>query len=129
MNLGTKLVGSFMVMIALLVVIGAVSFFSLKGLKEDADNINFSAEYDDAIMSTIISAVKMQNMLTDFSLMNETEGDADIQELKAEFDERVDRLKGMATSAEERQNISKLEVTYADSRRLAPDGVKLRWAE
>ena len=112
MNLGTKLVGSFMVMIALLVVIGGVAFFSLKGLKEDADNINFSAEYDDAIMSTIITVVSQQDAITDYSLTHDAEVLGEITEFTEQFRENMERLESMAQTSKERGLLGKLDSAH-----------------
>ncbi|MCK4739110.1 MAG: methyl-accepting chemotaxis protein [Deltaproteobacteria bacterium] len=111
MNLGKKLVGSFLILIFLLIVVGAISFISLGNVSRSADKINFSAEYDDAIMSTIISVVKMQGMMTDLSLTGSEEG-MGVAGQKKDFHAKYERLLTMATSSEERQEIEALDRAY-----------------
>lgn len=114
LKLATKLIGGFMIMVFLLILVGILSTANIYSVKKGGDGIKFSAEYDDAIMSTIITVLKQQDAITDYSLTHEKEVLGEIEELGKEFNEKIENLKKFTISSEEKGAVAELETSHSN---------------
>jgi len=113
-KLATKLGGTFFAMVILLILLGTLSIVGINTVRKGADGIKFSAEYDDAIMSTIITVVKQQDAITDYSLTHAKEVLDEIEEFGKEFNDKIENLKKFAASSEEKGIIAELETSHSN---------------
>ncbi|MBE9537395.1 MAG: methyl-accepting chemotaxis protein [Proteobacteria bacterium] len=113
LNLLPKIMSGFMVMALLLIIVAATALLAIKDMDEAADEIKFSADYDDAIMSTIITVVKKQDAMTDYSLTQEADVLKEVDALSKEFAKNIKRLKTFAKTKEELAAITKLKKAHA----------------
>ena len=106
-NLGVKLYGGFLGLVGLIVIVGTISYLSLERVRGGAEGISFSADYDDAVMSTIITIVSTQDLITDYSLTHESEVVGEIAEHEAMFRGNIDRLNKIIDKRSEEADVTR----------------------
>lgn len=113
-DISKKLIGGFLIVVTLLIIISIVSFLSLNAVENNADSIKFSANYDEAIMSLIITVYQQQDAITDYSLTHEEEVLAEIEAFSKRFKDQVRVLKTFAKTEAERKAVENLINAHAD---------------
>lgn len=113
-KLSTKLVGGFMIMVALLMAVGGVSYMSLNDMKAGSEGIKFSADYDDAIMTVIINIVKQQDAFTDYALTGEEDVLSEIRQFSQNIDRGLEHLREFTKSTKEMKAVDDLEKEHDD---------------
>jgi methyl-accepting chemotaxis protein len=113
-NLSKNLLGGLLVVVALLVIICIVSFVSIGTVEKNADSLKFSADYDEAVMSLIITVYQQQDAITDYSLTHEEEVLAEIEAFSKRFKDQVKVLRNFAKTEAEKKTVESLIKAHAD---------------
>lgn len=108
-KLATKLISGFLALVLLIIIVSGISIFSINKMKDAGKGLEFSAAYDDAVMSLIIAIIKQQDAITDYSLTLDEEVLGEIKGFGKEVKIGIEKVKGLVESAKEKDILNKLE--------------------